>query len=243
MEIKNRIVVDIGNTRGKAAVFNGSDLLEVIVFSEADMGPINKLIQQYSPTHSLLCSVAGNAQSCIEVLQHHTIFKQLSADLKWPFASVYSTPQTLGMDRVAGVAGALTYFPNQSCLVIDAGTCITYDVITDEGVYRGGAISPGLQMRLNAMHTFTQRLPQLTIEQIEQSIGDSTRTSMLSGAYFGLVNEINGFAERYQSEYGPMQVLICGGDAALFDKHMKKGIFAAPDLVLHGLNKILELNA
>ncbi len=243
MELKKSVVVDVGNTKVKAAFFSAGALVEVIRFDITDAQPLLDLVVAHKPSQSLLCSVAGNPQQCIEVLEQHTTCKRLSADLKWPFTSAYATPQTLGMDRVAGVAGAQAFYPNTACLVIDAGTCITYDVVTAEGVYQGGAISPGLQMRLNAMHTFTQKLPQITFEEISNVAGDSTRNSMLSGAYFGMLGEIDGFIERYEALYGPLQVLICGGDAHLFDKHTKKSIFAAPDLVLYGLNKILELNA
>lgn len=241
--MKNKIVVDVGNTSAKAAVFEGENLVQSIRFSTTDIQPLKALLAEYKPTQSLLCSVAGDPVSCIQLLEQYTNYKRLSPELTWPFSSAYLTPQTLGMDRVAGVAGALVFFPNSSSLVIDAGTCVTYDIITHQGVHLGGVITPGLQMRLNAMHHFTQKLPQLTFEHSNEAIGRSTNEAMLSGTYFGMLNEINGFIERYEADYGPLEVLICGGDAYLFDKHMKKDIFAAPDLVLFGLNKILEINA
>jgi type III pantothenate kinase len=243
MELKCSVVVDVGNTQAKAAIFCNGELTQSIRFNAADTQPLLNLIESHKPTHSLLCSVAGDPQQCIDLLQQHTVYKRLSADLKWPFSSEYATLQTLGMDRVAGVAGAQFFYPQKACLVVDAGTCVTYDVINASGVHQGGAIAPGLQMRLNAMHTFTQKLPQLNFEEVKDVVGNSTRSAMLSGVFFGLVSEINGFTERYEALYGPLQVLICGGDGHLFDIHMKKGIFAAPDLVLYGLNKILDINA
>jgi type III pantothenate kinase len=161
-----------------------------------------------------------------------------------PFFIDYGTPQTLGMDRVAAVAGALYHFPGQASLVIDMGTCVTYDFINKEGHYLGGAISPGLKMRLRAMHDYTQKLPLAELSDApEEFIGSSTVACLQSGAYFGLLGEINDTVERYEGRFGTLNVLLCGGDTPLFDKHTKKSIFAAPDLVLFGLHKILQLHA
>lgn len=238
-----KVVVDIGNTQAKAAIFEGDKLAQSIRFNAADVQSLQDLLEEYKPTHSLLCTVAAEPVSCVQLLVQYTDYKRLSPELAWPFRTEYTTPHTLGSDRVAGVAGSMVFFPNTNCLVIDAGTCITYDMITHKGIHLGGAIAPGLQMRLNAMHHFTQKLPKLDFEETQESIGHSSKDSMLSGTYFGMLSEINGFIERYEAQVGPLQVLICGGDAHLFDKHAKKDIFAAPDLVLYGLNKILELNA
>lgn len=242
--MKRGLVVDLGNTRWKAAVFEDGVLLSnKVVFTEDNPEPLQILLKTWKPSHSILGSVAGDSDALKALLQQYTSLISLSPQLIFPFINEYATPQTLGMDRVAGVAGAQTLFPAQNCLVIDAGTCITFDFITASNRYLGGAISPGLQMRLKAMHAFTQKLPDLQFEQPVNFIGDSTRNSMLSGAYFGLLGEINDTIVRYEEQFGEVQVLLCGGDAALFDKRTKKSIFAAPDLVLHGLFKILQLNA
>ncbi|MES2779844.1 MAG: type III pantothenate kinase [Bacteroidota bacterium] len=241
--MKRGLVVDIGNTRSKAAIFEDKRLLsEVIVFTD-DLQPVQSLIEKYQPTHSIWGSVAKESEALITLLQQQTITLKLSPEIIFPFQNEYATPHTLGMDRAAGVAGAMQLFPAQHCLVIDAGTCITFDFVTKDKRYLGGAISPGLRMRLKAMHTFTQKLPDLSFEQPDNYIGSSTKGSMLSGAYFGLLGEINDTIARYEEQFGEVQVVLCGGDAALFDKRTKKSIFAAPDLVLHGLFKILQLNA
>jgi type III pantothenate kinase len=242
--MKRGLVADMGNTRWKAAVFEDGALLSgKVVFAEDNLGPVLTLMETWQPTHSILGSVAGDSDALGALLQQHTSFVSLSSQLIFPFINEYATPQTLGMDRVAGVAGAQALFPAQNCLVIDVGTCVTFDFITASNRYLGGAIAPGLQMRLKAMHAFTQKLPDLQFEQPVKFIGDSTRNSMLSGAYFGLLGEINDTIVRYEEQFGEVQVILCGGDAALFDKRTKKSIFAAPDLVLHGLFKILQLNA
>lgn len=241
--MKRGLVVDIGNTRSKGGVFEDGVLLsEVLVFGD-DLLPLQTLIETWNPTHSLVGSVAKDSQVLMDLLKQHTSAIQLSPDLIFPFKNEYATPQTLGMDRVAGIAGAVQLFPEKNCLVIDAGTCVTFDFVTNDNRYLGGAISPGLNMRLKAMHTFTQKLPDLLFERPDNYIGDSTRSSMLSGSYFGLMGEINETIARYEEQFGEVQVLLCGGDAAMFDKRTKKSIFAAPDLVLNGLFKILQLNA
>ncbi|MDA9313033.1 type III pantothenate kinase, partial [Vicingaceae bacterium] len=154
------------------------------------------------------------------------------------------SPDTLGKDRIAAVAGAQGQFPNQNTLVIDAGTCVTYDFLTAEGDYLGGAISPGVQLRLQAMNDYTSKLPLLKWEGADnpQSIGDTTITSMLSGAVNGLISEMRGFIESYEKQYKSLKIVITGGDSNFFVKELKNGIFADPNLVLKGLNDILIYN-
>jgi type III pantothenate kinase len=244
MVVNKGLVVDVGNTRIKAAVFgNGGMLSEVSFFEGTDSGMLNHMLAAYRPDHSLVSAVGTIPEGLLPLLQQHTQVVVLSYQLVFPFVNEYATPHSLGMDRAAGVAGAVSLFPHKNCLVIDAGTCVTFDFVTDDGRYLGGAISPGLRMRLRAMHAFTQKLPEVAFELPRHFIGTSTQTSLLSGAYFGLLGEINDTIQRYEEQFGEVQVILCGGDAGMFDKRTKKSIFAAPDLVLHGLFKILQLNA
>jgi type III pantothenate kinase len=143
------------------------------------------------------------------------------------------------MDRVAGVAAAQHLFPNKNCLVIDAGTCITYDFLSKDSVYTGGAIAPGIQMRLKAMHEFTHKLPQPELTWPVDFEGKSTNQALLSGVCLGVADEIIGKIERYIQRYGNVQVLLCGGNSVMLAKHIKNNIFAVPSLVLEGLNQIL----
>lgn len=243
MEITRSLVMDMGNTRRKAGVFEGDTLIHQIVLNADDTKVVQEIINHYQPALSIISSVGEPSRAIPEILQKHTRFVELTPELALPFTNLYATPQTLGMDRVAGVAGAMFYFPGKACLVIDMGTCITFDFINAHSEYLGGAISPGLNMRLEAMATFTKRLPKLQFEQPGSFIGNSTQTSMLSGAYFGILGEINDTVARYEEQFGNVEVLLCGGDAPLFDKHTKKNIFAAPDLVLYGLHHLLRYNA
>lgn len=238
----NKLVIDAGNTKIKAGVFVDDSLQEIFTFGKAEIADFTSIIKKYSITHSILCVVGKQNNDIEDCLKEQTQFYLLDYRMPLPFVNNYQTPQTLGMDRIAAIAGALSFFNNKNCLIIDAGTCVTYDFITDENKYLGGAISPGLQMRLNAMHHYTQKLPQIIFKQIETFVGNTTESSLLSGAFYGLVNEINETIYRYDERYGDLQVITCGGDSILFDKHIKRNIFAAPYLVLYGLNKILSFN-
>jgi type III pantothenate kinase len=243
MEIAGNLVIDIGNTRCKAGLFDADILVEQWVFADKIQEKLSKIIERYKPVFSLISSVGEQTEPIKELLQKRTRFMELTPDLAVPFTNLYLTPKTLGMDRVAGIAGATHFFPDQACLVIDMGTCITYDFINTNKEYLGGAISPGVAMRLSAMAVFTKRLPEIVFHSPDSFIGNTTQSSMLSGVYYGILGEINDTISRYEEQFGEINVLICGGDAPLFDKHTKKSIFAAPDLVLHGLNKLLQYNA
>ena len=237
-----RLTVDIGNTNIKAGIFNDVNLQEVFVFDIEKKQELQKIIDTYSPSKSILSNVGFEDMEIEKMLSTQTHFIKLSDQTKLPFSNNYQTPETLGMDRVAAVAGATHFFSNTNCLIIDLGTCITYDFITAGEIYLGGAISPGLQMRLNALHHFTQKLPQLTFKEINEFVGTSTESSILSGVFYGILGEISETIFRYEQRYGAVQVITCGGDSSLFDKHIKRNIFAAPFLVLFGLNKILTIN-
>lgn len=243
MGVTNNLIVDIGNTRSKVAIFGGDVLQEQTVIANNDTTALTHLITQYKPGYSILSSVGEDVGDIKKILMQDTQFLELTHELPLPFINRYLTPQTLGMDRIAGIAGALSFYNKKNCLVIDMGTCVTYDFITAGSEYLGGAISPGLNMRLKAMAQFTKRLPDLSFEKPEGFIGGTTKESMLSGVYYGLLGEINDTITRYEEQFGAIQVLVCGGDGPIFDKHTKKSIFAAPDLVLHGLNKLLRYNA
>ncbi len=167
----------------------------------------------------------------------------LSVRRPLPFVMKYKTPDTLGLDRVALAAAAYYQYPSQDCLVIDAGTSLTFDFIDRSGNYHGGAISPGLQMRYRALHHFTSRLPLVEHQPLDDFIGRSTRESILSGVANGMIREVKGTIEQYEERFPEVITVITGGDAALFDDLVKNTIFAAPDFLLQGLNNILDYYA
>jgi type III pantothenate kinase len=153
---------------------------------------------------------------------------------------VYTTPKTLGVDRIAAVCGALQLFPQRDCLVIDTGTCITYEFLDRNARYHGGSISPGIAMRFEAMHRFTSRLPLVKPEINVPLVGDSTESAMQSGVIQGVRAEVEGIIQKYTDQYPDLKVIICGGDVRFFENHLKQTVFVAPDLVLIGLNLILR---
>ena len=238
----NQISIDIGNTLSKVGIFDGEVLLNNASFQNEDLQGIKAYVESNQAEHIILSSVAKSSHEVVDILKGLAPIIELSHETTLPFSNNYKTPQTLGMDRVAGIAGAMHFFPNTNCLVIDVGTCITYDFVSKEGLYQGGSISPGLRMRLKAMHEFTGKLPLLTFQKIEDWIGKDTQSAMLTGALWGTLNELNGFIARYDEAFGDLKVIITGGDAPKFVKHLKNNVFAEPNLLLFGLNKILKIN-
>jgi type III pantothenate kinase len=233
------LVVDIGNTSTKVGIFKNAEWVEEYVFS----GPI-ELEEFISATHAdamIVSSVRQHPNLLLERARHIPKHFLLTADLPLPILNAYATPETLGMDRLAAVCGARTLFPGENCLVVDSGTCITYDFIDATSTYLGGSIAPGLSMRLRAMHEFTAKLPLLKPEEVTQ-IGNSTVACMQSGALNGMRAEIDGTIERYHQHYPQIRVILCGGDTHFFENSLKGAIFAVQNLVLRGLNSILLHN-
>jgi type III pantothenate kinase len=159
-----------------------------------------------------------------------------------PISHNYKTFDTLGVDRIAGVVAVHSLYPGKNVLLIETGTCITYDFIDSRGVYHGGGISPGLHMRFSALHTFTDKLPLIEPVSDPALLGDSTETSILSGVINGLKAEVEGIISRYENNYENLTIILSGGNLDYFDKNLKNNIFAVPNIVLTGLNLILEFN-
>ena len=162
-----------------------------------------------------------------------------------PFDNQYESPKTLGQDRIAAVAGAQGIAEGKTTLVIDAGTCITYDLLEHGQTYLGGMISPGIEMRLNSLSTFTGKLPKIEFDVNElpiDLIGRNTKDSILSGVVNSVIEELNGNIHRFKTQYPELKVVLTGGHLAVFESYIKFEIFADPNLVLHGLNRILDHN-
>lgn len=234
------LAVDIGNTKIKAAVFEADALIEKFIFDKKDAEKkIKKIFQQYEKINiSVLSSVQNHDNAIVSLLEKRTQVFVVSHTFSFPFTNKYTTPATLGIDRLVLAAGATLQFPSRNRLVLDAGTCITYDFIDSKDNYLGGAISPGLQMRYDAMHNFTAKLPLLYPEMPQYYIGDSTNKSLHSGAVNGFVYEIEGFIERYSRDYKDLMVILTGGDADFLAKRLKNTIFANSNFLLESLNKL-----
>ena len=234
------LVVDYGNSAAKVAIFNHLDLVEKHTFS--DLNDLRNFLQQSTAENLIVSSVTTEASQLTQWAVNARQKFILSHTLPLPIRILYKTPHTLGVDRIAGACGALQLFPASCSLVIDAGTCITYDFIDSNGNYHGGGISPGLMMRFKAVHTFTARLPLVQPTENPELIGNSTESSIQSGVIYGLAAEIEGIIGRYRSQFPDLKVILCGGDARFFENKLKDSIFASPDLVLIGLNSVLIHN-
>jgi type III pantothenate kinase len=236
------LVVDYGNSSAKVGIFDNHLLKEKFIFKSAD--ELKSFLQLSKEENVIISSVSHDAE---EVSKWAVNAKQrfvLHHSLPLPIAVGYATPHTLGVDRIAGVCGAHQMFPGNHSLVIDAGTCITYDFIDSKGRFEGGGISPGLSMRFQAVHTFTKRLP--LIDRPESAnvslIGDSTETCIKSGVVNGVIAELDGIILQYSEKFERLRVILCGGDVHFFENSLKASIFAVPELVLSGLNSILIYN-
>ncbi len=238
------LAVDIGNTRIKLGFFQRGVLTTRVVWENWNFSVLENFMTNQNPKNVILCNVGREIPAEVQLLlRSRSLFIELNADTPLPIKNAYRTPETLGKDRLAAVVGAFDMFPNQNCLVIDAGTCITLDVLSNEGVFLGGNITPGLEMRLRAMHYFTANLPLLKPSETEYRLGYSTESAMRNGAQWGATLEIQGFIDWCSAEFGEINVILTGGDADFFVKNLKSRIFANPNLVLQGLNKILDYNA
>ncbi|MBN4061959.1 MAG: pantothenate kinase [Flavobacteriales bacterium] len=238
------LVIDIGNSTGKVAVFDKSDLLESCLFNnEITANDLQEIFGKHPKINrAILCSVTNYSDEISNFLDEKTSFIILSEKTSIPIKIRYETPQTLGKDRLAAAVGSNHLFPSQNLLVIDAGTTITYEFINDKNEYAGGGISPGIDMRLKSLNHFTGKLPLIQRKDSSQLIGLTTEESILSGVINGAVAEVKGIIHQYESKFENLQVVLTGGDTKVFEKALESGIFAAPHLVLTGLNIILNYN-
>ena len=231
-----KITLDEGNTSVKLALFDNDTL--VSKYNNIDLNFVIKLLPKCD---RLILSTVKN-KSNFKTLFSNKNFVLLNNSTPLPIKILYKSPTSLGNDRIALAVGAITNFPNKNVLVIDAGTCITYDLINSKKEYLGGSISPGIQMRYNALHQFTSQLPLLECVDTAMLTGVNTEESIHSGIINGVFVEIDGIIQRYTNQYPDIKVIVTGGNAKFFDKGLKNTIFAKPNLLMEGLNKILDYN-
>lgn len=240
------LAIDIGNSRTKAALFEHSVLMESRSFDNRELGELKTLVGKYTPAKAILATVVEPDPALLAYLEQHTTLYHFPGGLRLPVENRYRTPATLGADRLAAVIGAGAYGTSQDSLVIVAGTCITYNFLSSRNQFLGGAITPGLNMRLQAMHTFTGKLPLITLdEDFNGLLGRDTRESILSGVQAGTLGEMEHMIGRYLQNYPRLRVFLCGGDAEFFDKRLKNSIFADRtildrELILKGLDRVLN---
>ncbi|MCB0457134.1 MAG: type III pantothenate kinase [Flavobacteriaceae bacterium] len=238
------LIVDVGNSFIKLAVFDKDSLLERKVASPEDFKMlVTELTQIFSKLDRAIVSAVGSfSESNLSFLKKQMNVHILTSNSKLPFINNYATPHTLGVDRMALVSAATKQFSNKNVLIIDAGSCITYDVLNCNNEYLGGAISPGISMRYKAMHTFTAKLPLLETTIPKNIIGTTTQSSMDVGVMQGILNEMEGFVSLYKTHFSDLTTILTGGDLHFLRDSIKNDIFALPNFLLEGLNHILEIN-
>ncbi|MFD0964345.1 type III pantothenate kinase [Pseudofulvibacter geojedonensis] len=238
------LIIDVGNTRAKLAVYENNSLKKRWVVEKKNLLNKSLKILKNDPdiSHAIISSVAHLDEKGLNEIDKKAKLLVLNKDVAIPFKNLYATPKTLGVDRIALIAAAAHQYPGKNILVVDAGTCVTFDFLNSNNEYLGGAISPGLTIRYEALHKLTAKLPLLKPEQIEDFIGDSTATSMHSGVVNGLVQEIDGVITQYKNRYKELTVILTGGDTNFLAKSLKSSIFANSNFLLEGLNVILEIN-
>ena len=238
------LVIDIGNSTVKTGCFNKGEMISSAV--EVDFTPQKaaEQIRRFRIRKCILSSVRDPDEPLIEFLRNNVSFLiDLSHTTPVPFKNLYQTPEWLGKDRIAAAAGAYAAYPGTHALIIDMGTAITLDILTSKGEYTGGNISPGLIMRFRALHAFTSRLPMLEKDEFSADPGTDTRSAIISGVQKGILYEINGYIAHFSELYPGLKVILTGGDADFFADKLKNPIFVVPNLVLSGLNFILDYNA
>ncbi|MEO7393301.1 MAG: type III pantothenate kinase [Chitinophagaceae bacterium] len=233
---------DFGNTRKKCAVFNQAKIEKVIVLPEDKMEIVQLLLDEYKPVKTILSSVIDHNTAIEELLSTKTKFHKLSHLTKVPFTTPVGKPETIGADRLALCAAAVHFYPTKNNLVIGMGSCVTYNFINKYHEFVGGAISPGMEMRLKALNYYTAKLPLIKADSNVPLIGYDTTTNILCGVVLGMAKEIDGFIDEYQQKFGNFNVLLTGGDITFLGSHLKNKIFADPDLIFKGLYAISEVN-
>jgi type III pantothenate kinase len=237
------LTLDIGNTSAKIVIFNEDEIIFRAVVQRLTIKELSKIFSAYPIKKSILSAVKPVAVAIINRLKKNSRLIIFSYNTPVPLKNKYSTPKTLGKDRLANAIAANAILPGNDVLIVDTGTCIKYDLVTKNGDYVGGGISPGMRMRFAALHHYTARLPLLDAVPDPVLTGHDTNSSIRSGVINGMIAEINGIIDAYRKKYKNIKIILTGGDAARFEDSIKMSIFAAADLVNIGLNEIVNYNA
>lgn len=234
------LTIDVGNTNIKVAVFKQVNLIEKFVFQKNELqNNFEKILKKHpNCTNAVLSSVGKLEESDVLWLKNKLNLLEINRNSTFPFLNLYGSPKTLGIDRMVLAAGAVLLYPNQNSLIIDAGTCVTYDFVTNKNEYLGGAISPGLRLRYESLHNFTANLPLLHKKSPENFIGNTTDEAIHSGVVNGLCNEIEGFVSQYSVKNEQFTIILTGGDANFLANRLKSIIFADENFLLKSLQQL-----
>ncbi|MBC8342820.1 MAG: type III pantothenate kinase [Bacteroidetes bacterium] len=238
------LILDFGNTFLKLALFDGDEIEFYERIQTEKKLQILDRIQAKDFTNCILSSVVNVDQEYLDLLKERSQYLiHFKSSTPIPVINLYKSPDTLGNDRLALAVAAITKFKNENILVIDAGTCITFDLVNKEGEYCGGSIHPGIQMRFKSLHQFTNKLPIIELdENYNELIGTDTESSIKSGVQMGVLSEIEGIINSYKNHYKSLKIIVCGGNANYLANKLKNSIFADDKFLLQGLNQILLFN-
>ena len=236
------LIVDIGNTCLKIALFEKNNLIEKSYLLDNYLDNIKNILSKNPVENSIVSNVGEINDELISVLNDNTDLVLFKNILKLPFKNTYSSKETLGQDRIALVSSASYQFPDENVLIIDAGTCITYDFKNHNNEYIGGGISPGIKMRFKSLNLFTSKLPLIDVFDDFDLIGNNTKKSLASGVVNGTIMEINGIIQQYHDKFENIRIILTGGDSKFLLKRIKNTIFADQNFLIKGLNYLLEAN-
>lgn len=238
------LIVEQGNTNIKVALFDNNRIITSFYKDSGNLSWLDEIDEQYHPERGILCSVVEVDERLLKTLSERVpYFLRFDTHTPTPIHIEYKTLDTLGKDRIAAATGANYLQPGKNGLVIDAGTAITYEIIEAAGVHKGGNISPGMTTRFRALHAYTRQLPFVAEKEAVPWIGTDTESAILAGVVNGIVFEMDGYIDRMKAEYGDIFVFLTGGHSFYFERRLKNSIFADANLVLVGLNRILDYNA
>lgn len=238
------LIIDIGNTRTKVAIFSKGELIKSFATDSFELVDVLELKSDYPELErAIISSVKYNSNELLKSLKTELEYViELEQQTFIPIDNLYETPQTLGKDRIAAAVGANKVFPNQNVLVIDAGTAITYDFVNEKNQYLGGFISPGLSMRFKALNHFTDKLPLLKPGEPKIISGKNTNEAIQGGIQYGLEGEIQRIIHYFSEGESELKIILSGGDLKYFEKLLKSYKFVALEIILLGLNTILDSN-
>ena len=225
----------------KVAIFKGKIIIRRTILEYLNLKSVKNFIDGVDLESSIISSVKELDENVLEIVNYYNAII-LTESIKTPIINKYKTLETLGNDRLAAIVGAIFLFPDQDVLVFDSGTCLTIDFINSKQQYLGGRISPGIDMRFKSLYNFTDKLPLLNQQKKVKYIGDDTESSIISGVQQGILSEVKDVISGYKSCNSNTMIVFTGGDSIFFEKELKNSIFAEPNLVLIGLNEILDYN-
>ena len=238
------LIVDLGNTLAKFFLYNKDQcIIKQSVTLEQFDDMAQSLISNYPDIEGLIYSdVSNQADDFFEKFSAQFPLIAVDSQMRLPFENSYESPNSLGSDRIVLVAAACKSHPNTNVLIIDLGSCITYDFLDAHNCYHGGAISPGFEMRYKSMHHYTGNLPLLEAKKSENPTGKNTDQAIHAGIYFGILDEINARIRYYDHKYDSLTVILTGGDANKLPKTLKNSIFAHSSFLAEGMFHLLKLN-